>query len=116
MEWTLITPFLTPIDLIRLSHTHKINVPSFCWKEAWHTGKSPCYHTACRVSYLVDKHGAMTLADSILTVHAALCAVVALWQLGYTEACISLARFPRVHRLLVTRYRREKIKRNLNCY
>ena len=115
-EWTLLAPYLTPLELIRLSHTHKLDVPDICWKQAWHHGKVPCYRTACRVQFLVDQHGACMLARSILTVGAAMRAVVALWQLGQTEACIELARFPRVHRLIVTRYRREKIRRNLNLY
>lgn len=112
-EWTLLAPYLTPLELIRLSHTHKLQVPDICWQQAWHHGKVPCYRTACRVHYLVDKHSAMALANSILTVGAAMRAFAALWQLEQTEACIALARFPRVHRLIVTRYRREKIRRNL---
>ena len=115
-EWTLLAPYLTPVEFIRLSHTHKLSVPDFCWKQAWHHGKVYCYRTACRVQFLVHKYGAMTLAQSILTEGAAMRAMVALWQLGHTEACIALARFPRVHRLIVTGYRREKIRRNLDDY
>ena len=115
-HWTLVAPYLTPLELVRLSHTHKLQVPDICWQQTWTSGKVPCYRTACQVCYLVDKFDACMLARSILTERAAVRAFVALWQLGHTEACIELARFPRVHRLIVTRYRREKIRRNLNLY
>ena len=103
MEWTLVVPFLAPVDLIRLSHTHKLAVPRWCWKncwkETWHARNMPCYHTACRVAYLVDKHGAPALAESILTNKAAVRGGAALALIA-PHVLHYLKRFPKLLRYI----------------
>ena len=105
MEWTLLADYLTPVEFLRLTHTHRMDVPAHCWKTLCPT--APCPRTACRVLYLVDRHGAEALADSILTESAAMRAVPVLWKCGETAACIRLARFARVHRWLFRKYKQK---------
>ena len=95
VEWRFCAEFLTPCELIRLTHTHRLEVPDWLWRSVW-SGSNP--RVACQVCYLVEVRGALALARSILTERAALMCAAALYRLGYREALFELFRFTRVYR------------------